>query len=149
MARGVLAVRDAEIERLRARVAELETPTHYWCDMDSEAVYRTIDDVIDGNDTNTDIIVGGAVGIVPIRQLPREWYGFVPGMRDDDWLCGDFVGRCELVGPFASEDEAKAEAVRITDERRLAMASAAEPAAGDAQPSRPAGRDGNQLEDTR
>lgn len=55
-----------EIERLHARVAELETPTYYWDD-------RDLDSAVDPEDVVAYDDAGDILPFRPIHELPVRW----------------------------------------------------------------------------
>ena len=56
----------AEIERLRARVVELETPTWYWDD-------RCLDSAVSPEDVVSYDDIGDILPFRPIHELPARW----------------------------------------------------------------------------
>jgi hypothetical protein len=105
--RSELAARDAEVERLRK-------PTHYW--------YEDLEYAIDGPEqvvSEQHIDRAGAVfEVTPLRAMDKVFYATVPDKQDDnaEWSDGDYCGDLQVIGPFATQEEAKHEADRLIAE---------------------------------
>lgn len=110
----------AEIKRLRARVAELETPDAYWSDIDDETARPDPHELLDYWSCSGDPALGATFWVDPLHKLPREWYAVVPGKRvpSREWADGGYAGGLDLSGPYDSEERARIVGARIVRERR-------------------------------
>lgn len=100
-----------EIDRLRAEMIRLRTPSYYWSELDEDVAYDDVDEFFNWSD----IEPGCAFHVRPLRELDEEWYGVVPDPTMAEFEDGVASGGRELVGPFATRREAVAEAERRTE----------------------------------
>jgi hypothetical protein len=110
----VFRSRDAIVTEFRSEIERLRKPTHYW--------YEDLEYAIDGPEqvvSEQHIEQPGEVfEVTPIHAMGKQIYATVPDKSDDsaEWADGDYCGDLEVIGPFATLEEARNEADRLTAE---------------------------------
>lgn len=96
------------------RLEEVTKPTHYWTDVCEDFAVDDLEQIV--NEQWIDM-AGSTFEATPLHAMPKVYYGVIPDGRDTDaeWADGEYCGDLIVIGPYATEQEARAKAKQLTE----------------------------------